>query len=154
MQENNVRLIVSGQIERLPPYVQRAMENNMAQTGKNSGLTVNLAVSYGGRQEIVEAARKFAADVQARKAHPEDLTPELFARYLIHPEVPDPELLVRTSGEMRVSNFLLWQVAYTELVVTPVLWPDFRRVHLLQAIVEYQSRERRFGGVGAGKPSP
>jgi undecaprenyl diphosphate synthase len=154
MQENNVRLIASGQFERLPAYVMRAIENNMAQTGKNTGLKVNLALSYGARQEIVDAARKFAADVLAGKTDPASLTPETFALYFYHPELPDPELLIRTSGEMRISNFLLWQIAYTELVVTPVLWPDFRRVHLLEAIVEYQSRERRFGGVGAGKPSP
>jgi len=104
-------------------------------------------VSYGGRSEIVDAARAFARDVAAGKAAADDLTHERFVEYLYHPELPDPELLIRTSGEMRVSNFLLWQIAYTELVVIPVLWPDFRRIHLLQSIVEYQSRERRFGGV-------
>jgi len=152
MQENNVRLIVSGDLERVPHSVIQAMENNMAQTGKNTGLVVNLAVSYGARQEILRAARQFAGDVLARKVKPDSLTPETFTRYFYHPEVPDPELLIRTSGEMRVSNFMLWQIAYTELVVLPVLWPDFRRVHLLQAVVEYQSRERRFGGVGEGRP--
>jgi len=154
MQENNVRLIVSGQLERVPNHVIRAIEHNRAMTGKNTGLVVNLALSYGARQEITEAARRFAADVLAGKATPGQLTPERFAGYLFHPELPDPELLIRTSGEMRISNFLLWQIAYTELVVLPVLWPDFRRVHLLQAVVEYQSHERRFGGVGARKPNP
>jgi undecaprenyl diphosphate synthase len=153
MQENRVKMIVSGQLDRVPAYVIRALNHNMAETARNTGLIVNLALSYGARQEIVDAARKFAADVRAGKADPDALTPEMFARYFYHPELPDPELLIRTSGEMRISNFLLWQIAYTELVVTPVLWPDFRRVHLLQAIVEYQSRERRFGGIGAGKPS-
>lgn len=148
MMENQVRLIVSGQLDRVPRYVLRALEHNMSQTAGNTGLVVNMALSYGGRSEIVDAARRFAADVAAGKAEPEDLTSEQFAGYLYHPEVPDPELLIRTSGEMRVSNFLLWQIAYTELVVMPVLWPDFRRIHLWRAIVEYQSRERRFGGVG------
>jgi undecaprenyl diphosphate synthase len=151
MMENNVRLIVSGELERVPTYVLRAMEHNMARTGKNTGLIVNLALSYGGRTEIVEAAKKWATDVLAGRADLKSLTEEQFSRYLYHPELPDPELLIRTSGEMRVSNFLLWEIAYTELVVTPVLWPDFRRIHLLQAVVEYQSRERRFGGVGTGE---
>ncbi|MCX8036681.1 MAG: isoprenyl transferase [Candidatus Sumerlaeia bacterium] len=153
MMENNVRLIVSGEINRLPDFVRKAMNHNMNQTGRNTGLVVNLAVSYGARHEIVEAARKFAADVLAQKCSLDSLTIETFPRYLYHPELPDPELLIRTSGEMRISNFLLWQIAYTELVVMPVLWPDFRRVHLLQAIVEYQSRERRFGGV-SGEAAP
>jgi undecaprenyl diphosphate synthase len=154
MMENNVRLVVSGRLERVPAYVIRQMERTMAETANNTGLIVNLALSYGGRQEIVDAARKFAADVAAGKASPDDLTPELFEQYLYHPELPEPELLIRTSGEMRYSNFLLWQIAYTELVVMPVLWPDFRRVHLLEAVVEYQSRERRFGGLGAGSSTP
>lgn len=153
MQENRVKMVVSGQLDRVPDYVIRALNHNMAETAGNTGLIVNLALSYGARQEIVDAARKFAGDVLAGKADPNTLTPERFARYLYHPELPDPELLIRTSGEVRVSNFLLWQIAYTELVVLPVLWPDFRRIHLLQAIVEYQSRERRFGGLGAGTPS-
>ncbi|MBM3333867.1 isoprenyl transferase [Candidatus Sumerlaeota bacterium] len=147
MQENNVKLAVSGELDRVPGYVHRALDHTLGATAKNTGLVVNLALSYGGRTEIIEAARQFAADVQAGKTKPEALTPELFSRYLYQPDFPDPALLIRTSGEMRVSNFLLWQIAYTELVVLPVLWPDFRRVHLLQAIVEYQQRERRFGGV-------
>jgi len=156
MMENDVRLIVSGQIERLPGYVLKALDENMRTTGGNKGLIVNLAVSYGGRNEIVDAARRFAAAVQEGRARIDDLTPETFPQYLYHPELPDPELLIRTSGELRYSNFLLWEIAYTELVVTPVLWPDFRRVHLMEAIVEYQARERRFGGLGAGgqKKSP
>ena len=149
MQENRVKLVVSGRLDRVPGYVIRALDHTMAATAENDGLIVNLALSYGGRTEIVDAARKFAADVLARKADPETLTPEEFSGYLYHPELPEPELLVRTSGEMRYSNFLIWQIAYTELVVMSVLWPDFRRVHLLEAIVEYQSRERRFGDVNA-----
>jgi len=152
MQENGVRLVVSGRLDRVPRYVIRALDHAIDVTARNPGLVVNLALSYGGRTEIVDAARKFAADVLAGKARPGDLTPEVFSRYLYHPEIPDPELLIRTSGELRVSNFLLWEIAYTEFVVLPVLWPDFRRPHLLRAIVEYQSRERRFGGIGERRP--
>jgi len=148
LQENNVRMVASGELDRVPGYVRCALDHTIGATASNTGLVVNLALSYGGRTEIVEAARQFAADVEAGRTNPKALTPELFSRYLYQPDLPDPALLIRTSGEMRVSNFLLWQIAYTELVVLPVLWPDFRRVHLLQAIVEYQQRERRFGGVG------
>ena len=110
-------------------------------------MVLNLALSYGGRHEIVTAARRFAEDVQAGRMRPEELTESLFQTFLFAPELPDPDLVIRTSGEMRLSNFLLWQAAYSEIYVTDVLWPDFARRHLLEAIAEYQRRSRRFGGV-------
>jgi len=114
---------------------------------RNTGMVLNLALSYGGRDEILRAARRFADDVAAGRMRPEDLTEALFQTYLFAPDLPDPDLLIRTSGEMRLSNFLLWQAAYAEFYVTDVLWPDFRRRHLLEAISDYQRRSRRFGGV-------
>ncbi len=147
LNDNNVRLTASGRIDDLPASARNKLAHTIEVTSRNTGLVLNLALSYGGRQEIADAAKHIAADVGKGLINPADVTPEVFARYLYRPELPDPELLIRTSGEMRLSNFLLWQAAYTEFVYLPVLWPDFRRIHFLQALGEYNGRDRRFGGV-------
>jgi undecaprenyl diphosphate synthase len=147
LEENNVRLIASGGLEELPQGTRDALDQASRDLSKNTGMVLNLAVNYGGRDEITTAARRFAEDVAAGRMHPEELTEELFRTYLFAPELSDPDLLIRTSGEMRLSNFLPWQSAYSEIYVTDTFWPDFRRQHLLEAIAEYQRRHRRFGGV-------
>jgi undecaprenyl diphosphate synthase len=121
------------------------LQEAMDKSSHNDGMVLNLALSYGGRDEIVAAAKGILRDCQDGKITPQDLTKELFATYLYAADIPDPDLLIRTSGEYRLSNFLLWQSAYTEFYFSDVLWPDFRRKHLIEAIVEFQRRERRFG---------
>ena len=147
LQRNNVRLEVIGQIYRLPEPVQEQLRKTIAALAKNNGLTVILALSYGGRTEIVEAARALAAKVKQGKLEPGEITEQVFAQHLYTKNIPDPDLLIRTSGEMRVSNFLLWQISYAELVVKPTLWPDFRKPQFYEALEEYHRRHRRFGGV-------
>ena len=147
LSENNVRLIASGDLPRIPSSTKRALDAAQEDLSQNTGLILNLALSYGGRDEIVRAARRFAEDVREGRMKPEEMSESLFQTYLFAPELPDPDLLIRTSGEMRLSNFLLWQAAYSEIVVTDVLWPDFRKPDLYAAIGEYQRRSRRFGGV-------
>ncbi len=145
--ENNVRVRTIGKIEQLPRSCQRALERTIELTSRNSGLILNLALNYGGRREIVEAVRRIASEVEGGKYKAEEIGEKAVSEHLFTAGLPDPDLLIRTSGEMRLSNFLLWQMAYTEIWVTDVLWPDFRRRHLYQAIESYQSRERRFGRV-------
>jgi undecaprenyl diphosphate synthase len=147
LNKNNVRLEVIGQIYRLPEAVQEHLKKSINTLSKNNGLTLVMALSYGGRTEIVEAVRGIARKVSAGEIDPEDITEQVFSQHLYTHNIPDPDLLIRTSGEMRVSNFLLWQISYTELVVTPTLWPDFRKPHLYAALEEYHSRHRRFGGI-------
>ena len=147
LNRNNVRLEVIGQIYRLPEFVQEQLEKTQAALAKNNGLTLVLALSYGGRTEIVEAVRAIATKVQQGKLEAAEINDEVIAQHLYTKHLPDPDLLIRTSGEMRVSNFLLWQISYTELVVTPTLWPDFRKAQLCEALEEYARRHRRFGGV-------
>jgi undecaprenyl diphosphate synthase len=147
LDENNVRLISSGGLDELPQRTREALDQASRDLEKNTGMVLNLAVNYGGRDEITTAARRFAEDVAAGRMRPGELTEELFKTYLFAPELPDPDLLIRTSGEMRLSNFLPWQSAYSEIYVTETYWPDFRRRDLLEAIAEYQRRHRRFGGV-------
>ncbi len=142
--KNKFRLIVIGQREGLPQAVRRDIERVEALTRKNTRLTVVLALDYGGRAEIVDAAKKLLGE---RSVRPEDLDEEAFARYLYTAGLPDPDLLIRTSGEYRVSNFLLWQIAYAEIWITKVYWPDFRKKDFLEALLDYQKRERRFGGI-------
>jgi undecaprenyl diphosphate synthase len=142
---SNVRITVSGQWEDLPDLTRQAVAEAIEQTADNTGLTLNLALNYGGRQEIIEAARRFARQVREGQRDPDDLDESLFASYLYTAGLPDPDLLIRTSGEMRISNFLLYQLAYTELYISPVLWPDFSRLHFYQILQDYQTRERRFG---------
>jgi undecaprenyl diphosphate synthase len=147
LNKNNVRLEVIGQIYRLPEFVQEQMRKTQAALAKNNGLTLILALSYGGRTEIVEATRAIAEKVKQGKIETAEINDEVISQHLYTRHFPDPDLLIRTSGEMRVSNFLLWQISYAELVVTPTLWPDFRKAQLIEALEEYGRRHRRFGGV-------
>ena len=147
LHQHNIRFSVIGRPEALAPDVRRELDRGIDQTTANTGMRFNIALNYGGRTEIVDAARRAIAAGIA----PEDLDERQFAAFLYTAGQPDPDLLIRTSGEMRVSNFLLWQIAYAEIWVTETLWPDFRRRDLLEAIVAYQKRDRRYGGL---KPSP
>ena len=147
LNRSNVRLEVIGQIYRLPEFVQEQLRKTMDALSKNNGLTLVLALSYGGRQEIVECTRAIAAKVKAGKLEPAEITELVISQHLYTNHYPDPDLLIRTSGELRVSNFLLWQISYAELVVTPTLWPDFRKAEFFAALEEYTRRHRRFGGV-------
>lgn len=147
LMENQVKLLTIGDISHLPKVCQRNLEEAKEMTKNNTGLKVLLALNYSGRWEIVKAAKKIAIDVQQGRLHPEDIDEQMFSSLLETSGVPDPELLVRTSGELRISNFLLWQIAYTELYITKTLWPDFRKEDLYEAIYSYQHRERRFGKV-------
>ena len=147
--ENNVRLVATGDTDRLARQARRALMAAISKTAEHTGLILNLALSYDGRSDIVGAVRKIAAEVEQGQLRADQVDAELFSRSLYTGDLPDPDLLVRTSGEVRLSNFMLWQCAYTELWFTPVLWPDFRREHLYEAIRSYQSRERRFGHTSA-----
>jgi undecaprenyl diphosphate synthase len=147
LQRNNIRLIASGSLDDLPDASRATLRESMDLTRDNTGMVLNLALSYSGRQEIVDAAIQMAKRVQAGELRPEDISIEEFSKRLYAPELGDPDLLIRTSGEFRISNFLLWELAYTEIHITQTLWPDFRRAHLLEALVDYQGRDRRFGKV-------
>lgn len=154
MMRYNIRLQAIGRLDLLPTSVRRALEQVVRATEKNTGLTVILAVSYGAREEIVHAARMIAQEVAQGNLDPGQIDESHLTEYLWTREVPDPDLLIRTGGEMRLSNFLLWQLAYTELYVTETLWPDFGRTEFIRALTEYQSRERRFGRVQASASRP
>ena len=145
LMKNQIRLVAIGNIRRLPTVVRQLLRLTIAATRNNTGMTVILAVSYGAREEIASAARAIARRVQQGALSPDRITPEVVASHLATATVPDPDLLIRTGGEMRVSNFLLWQLAYTEIYYTPTLWPDFHEREFLRALVEFQERERRFG---------
>ncbi|HEX5169827.1 MAG TPA: isoprenyl transferase [Cyclobacteriaceae bacterium] len=145
LMENQVRLMTIGETSHLPPACQENLAWAMNQTRNNTGLTLNIALSYSGRWEIIKAVRQIAEDAKSGKIDINDLDDATFENYLQTSNIPDPELLIRTSGELRISNFLLWQIAYTELYITPTLWPDFRKENLYEAIWSYQQRERRFG---------
>jgi undecaprenyl diphosphate synthase len=147
LNRNNVRLEAIGQIYRLPEFVQQQLEKTTLALAKNNGLTLILALSYGGRTELVEAVRKIATEVRGGKLEPAEINEKVIGNHLYTRHLPDPDLLIRTSGEMRLSNFLLWQISYAELVVTQTLWPDFRRPQFFEALEEYARRHRRFGGV-------
>lgn len=154
MMKRNVRLRAVGDLDRLPPKVCASLNEVIFATRNNTGLTVILALSYGAREEIVQAVRTLAAAVQRGELAPQDITEQHFARALWTADIPDPDFLIRTSGEFRLSNFLLWQVAYTELYVTDTLWPDFTRDEFLRALANYQSRERRFGRTAEQQSAP
>jgi undecaprenyl diphosphate synthase len=145
MVQNNIRLNAIGRIEDLPRDVRTILQETKKKTETCDGMILNLALSYGGRSEILHAVQGIISDLQKGKIKPEEMTVQRFSQYLWTHGIPDPDLLIRTSGEFRISNFLLWQIAYTELYVTDTLWPDFDRKELLRAIADYQSRERRFG---------
>ena len=147
LNRNNVRLDAIGQIYRLPENVQEQLRKSIHALSRNNGLTLVLALSYGGRNEIVEAVRGIAEKVRRGQLEPSDITEQTVSQHLWTRHLPDPDLLIRTSGEMRVSNFLLWQISYAEFVITPTLWPDFRKPQLYEALEEYAKRHRRFGGV-------
>jgi undecaprenyl diphosphate synthase len=147
LNKNNVRLEVIGQIYRLPENVQEHLKKSITTLSKNNGLTLVMALSYGSRIEIVEAVRSIAEKAKQGKLDPADITEQVISQHLWTRSIPDPDLLIRTSGEMRVSNFLLWQISYAELVITPTLWPDFRKAQFYAALEEYARRHRRFGGV-------
>lgn len=145
LNENSIRLQTIGDISRLPEKSRKALQQAIEDTAANDRMTLVLALNYSAKWEIVEAARKLAQQAKDEDIYPEDIDNEAFANALATAGMPDPELLIRTSGETRISNFLLWQIAYAELYFTPVLWPDFRKKHLYEAILNFQSRERRFG---------
>jgi len=145
LMENNIRLQSIGNVAQLPGDCQQELKEAIRATSENNGMILNLALSYSGRWELLEATQKLMEEAQNGKIDPAELTEKIFESYLATGGIPDPELLIRTSGEMRISNFLLWQLAYSELFFTEVLWPDFRKNHLHEAILSYQKRERRFG---------
>jgi len=145
MMQNNIRFAVIGNRHELPPAVNREIDEAIAHTSANSGMQLTLALSYGSRQEIMSAMARVAADAASGKIDPAKVDEEVFSGYLFTSGIPDPDLLIRTSGEMRISNFLLWQLAYTELYFTDVNWPEFDSSQLHKALRDYQDRERRFG---------
>ena len=144
---NNVRLMAIGNIENLPQNARETFLKGIEVTKSNTGLVLNLALSYGGREEIIHAVRTIASKILKSDLKPDEIDADVIGRHLYTSELPDPDLMIRTSGEFRISNFLLWQLAYTEIYITDVLWPDFRRKDLYRAIKDYQNRERRFGKV-------
>ena len=147
LHRNNVRIRAIGCLSELPRAAQAELARAGKMTAKNSGLVLNLALNYGGRVEIINAARGIAELVKKEKCQPEDINEELFAGFLYTAGLPDPDLLIRTSGEMRISNYLLWQLAYSEIYITDTLWPDFNKIQLLKALLVYQQRDRRYGGL-------
>jgi undecaprenyl diphosphate synthase len=149
LMENGVRLRAIGRLEDLPPGALRELRSTEQQTAANTGMMLRLALSYGSRTEIADAVREIANDARDGVLDPEQIDEETLRAYLYDPETPDPDLLIRTAGEMRVSNFLLWQISYAELFVSPVCWPEFRRPHLLEAMRAYAGRKRKFGGLVA-----
>jgi len=147
LHKENIRITAVGNLDKLPSFAYQELQNSIKLTEKNDRLVLNLALNYGARQEIVEAVAGIAGDIQKGRISIQQIDEELFSSYLSTKGLPDPELLIRTSGELRLSNFLLWQLAYTEFWITSIYWPDFREIHLLEAILAYQKRDRRFGGI-------
>ncbi|MEI8046087.1 MAG: isoprenyl transferase [Bacteroidota bacterium] len=145
LNDNNIRLRVIGNVQDLTPQVKKELEEAMEKTAGNTRMDLFLALSYSGRWEIVDAIKKIAAEVKEGKLDPEQITEKMVSDHMNAPDLPDPEILIRTSGEYRTSNFLMWQTAYTELFFSPKLWPDFRKEDLYEAIIDFQHRERRFG---------
>jgi undecaprenyl diphosphate synthase len=146
LHKENIRISIMGRIEGLPARAQADLQHCIERTKNNTAMVVNVALNYGGRAEIADAAKRIAKDAIAGKLKPEAIDEKTFSNYLYVPQLPDPDMLIRTSGELRLSNFMLWQLSYAEIVVIPTLWPDFRKQHLHSAICEYQARQRRFGG--------
>ena len=146
LHKENIRISVMGRIGGLPARAQADLQHCIERTKNNSAMVVNVALNYGGRAEIADAAKHIAADAAAGRLKPDTIDETVFAKYLYVPGLPDPDMLIRTSGELRLSNFMLWQMSYAEIIVQPTLWPDFRKPHLYEAIHEYQARQRRFGG--------
>ncbi len=146
LNKNNVKFSVIGDIEALPAPIKDKLNRTIYSTRNNTGLVLNLALNYGSRLEMIRAVRRICEDVKSAVLKPDEIDESLFSKYLYTADLPDPDLLIRTSGEYRISNFLLWQISYAELYVTKKLWPDFSKKDLKRAITEYQRRERRFGG--------
>ncbi|MEE9442676.1 MAG: isoprenyl transferase [candidate division Zixibacteria bacterium] len=149
LMKNNVRLMATGRIDELPVAKRKVLKSAFRKTSKNTGLTLNLALNYGGRTEIIDAIRALTEDIKSGKVVSDDIDEKLFASYLYTADLPDPDLLIRTSGEMRLSNFLIWQTSYTEIYITDTLWPDFNKIDFLTAVKEYIKRDRRFGRVNS-----
>lgn len=145
MQKNGIRLQAIGRIEKLPEDTRRVLYDTMEKTAANDDLFLTLALSYGGRQEIIDAVKAMGRDLKNQTLGIDDISQDTFSRYMYNADMPDPDLLIRSSGEFRISNFLLWQIAYTEIYITPSLWPEFGRQSLLDAVSAFQNRERRFG---------
>jgi len=146
LHKQDIRISIMGRISGLPARAQADLQHCIDLTKDNTAMVVNVALNYGGRAEIADAAKQIARDAVAGKVTPDAIDEAAFAKYLYVPQLPDPDLLIRTSGELRLSNFMLWQMSYAEIVVLPTLWPDFRKPHLYEAIAEFQARQRRFGG--------
>ncbi len=147
LHENNIRLMASGRLSELPATLQRALAEGREGTSRNTGMVLNILINYGGRAELVDAARRMARRAGQGELDPDTIDEEVFREHLYAPELPDPDLLLRPGGELRISNFLLWEIAYSEIIVMPVLWPDFTEDHLVEAIAEFNHRNRRFGGL-------
>lgn len=147
LNKNNIRLKTIGEIELMPEVTFKALLEGIESTSQNTGLTLTLALNYSSRSELTKATKIIAEKVKSGTLFPDEIDEEVIAQHLETAGIPDPEILIRTSGEFRLSNFILWQIAYTELIFTPVLWPDFTRKDLYQAIIDYQKRERRFGKI-------
>jgi undecaprenyl diphosphate synthase len=145
--EQNIRIRHMGRREPIPRSTLKAIDDAVELTRGNSGLSLNIGFNYGGRAEIIDAVRGLSADLAGGGLEPGEIDEDRFRSYLYVPDVPDPDLLIRTAGEMRISNFMIWQLAYSEIYFTELLWPDFRRQHLAEAIMEFQARERRFGSI-------
>jgi len=145
--QHNIRFKAIGRTDQLDPTIQLLLRDAERKTAGNQRLQLNLALNYGGRTELVDAARHLARRIQKKELRPDDITEDVIAAHLYTAGLPDPDLLIRTSGEQRVSNFLLWQIAYAEFHITPVLWPDFRKRSLFEAVIEFQARDRRYGGL-------
>jgi undecaprenyl diphosphate synthase len=152
IQKNNIRMRFLGRMDELPAGVQNDVRDAMEKTAENKGMVLCVALNYGGRAEIVDAVNAILSEGNGHGI-PRKVTEEQLSRHLYTEGLPDPDLLIRTSGELRVSNFLLWQIAYAEIFVTETLWPDFNRARLLEALLEFQKRERRYGGIREGEPS-
>lgn len=147
IQKNNIRLTAIGRIKELPEFVQRELSISIEESKMNTGMVLCLALNYGGRTEIIDATKKIVAELKKGKLKIDEITEESFKKYLYMPNMPDPDLLIRTGGEMRISNFLLWEISYAELWVTDTYWPDFKKPHLEEALSAYANRERRYGGL-------
>ncbi|WP_347275493.1 isoprenyl transferase [Candidatus Kuenenia sp.] len=147
IQKNNIRLTAIGRIKELPEFVQRELSISIEESKMNTGMVLCLALNYGGRTEIIDATKKIAEELKKGKLKIDEITEESFKKYLYMPNMPDPDLLIRTGGEMRISNFLLWEISYAELWVTDTYWPDFKKPHLEEALSAYANRERRYGGL-------
>jgi undecaprenyl diphosphate synthase len=145
LQDNGIRLRCIGRINKLPAPAKKALLDTVSLTRSNSGMQLTLALSYGGRQELVDAVTAIAEKVRSGEVNPQEITEQIISRHLYAPDMPEPDLLIRTSGEQRISNFMLWQVAYTEFYITPCLWPDFGKEEFLAALAEFHTRQRRFG---------